>query len=82
MSPQAIRFCCPHCQASIKAPARLGGHNRNCPGCRAALTIPRTVPEDAGSILVILERDDRFALGTTLRSGLTANGAYRLRQSA
>jgi hypothetical protein len=55
MTPAAIRFCCPHCRARIKAAAPLAGHGRDCPACGRALRVPRPVREDSGPILVLWE---------------------------
>jgi DNA-directed RNA polymerase subunit RPC12/RpoP len=85
MSAASIRFCCAHCQASLKAPAELAGRNRNCPGCGGQIVVPRRIPEDAGAVLVLLESEERFALiaPRPLRYATPRTEMpYRLRQSA
>lgn len=58
MNASPIRFCCPTCQARIKAPAQLRGQGRNCPGCGNRFTVPRSACEDVGPILVSLESEE------------------------
>lgn len=62
MASNVIRFHCPHCWARIKAPLQLSGRSRTCPGCEQTFTVPRFIPDDAGPMLVVVERADRFAL--------------------
>ncbi len=50
---------CAHCNARIKAPVKLVGQVRPCPGCGQPLAIPLQVPPEAGPKIVF---DDR-ALG-------------------
>lgn len=47
-----VRCRCGHCGARIKAPARLVGQTRSCPGCRRSLPILPEGPEDEGPRIV------------------------------
>ena len=67
MNTDCIRFQSAKCRARMKAPLQLGGRNRNCPGCDQVLTVPRLMPQDAGPVLVLLEGEERFALGVRRR---------------
>jgi hypothetical protein len=40
LSIDDILFSCPYCAASLQAPARLQGTQRNCRNCGEALTVP------------------------------------------
>jgi hypothetical protein len=62
MNTTCIRFQCPSCRARIKAPLLLAGRNRSCPGCEQVLTVPRSMPEDAGPMLVAMEGMDYYKL--------------------
>lgn len=51
-------FCrCHGCGARIKAPARLLGQTRQCPGCKAPLVVRPEAPEDEGPKLVMDDRE-------------------------
>jgi len=63
MSTSCIRFQCPSCRAHIKAPLLLAGRTRSCPGCEHVFTVPRSLPEDAGPMLVAMEGIDHYKLG-------------------
>src|SRR2546422_9566360 len=63
MKSNAIHFPCPNCGARIKAPLQLNGQRRNCPGCSHTFIVPRLIPEDAEPVLVLVEANDRLALG-------------------
>jgi DNA-directed RNA polymerase subunit RPC12/RpoP len=45
-------FRCGGCQARIKAPFRLRGQRRSCPGCGHRVLVPFPRPADAGPVLV------------------------------
>jgi hypothetical protein len=45
----SIRFPCPHCGQSLKAPAEKSGATSSCPFCRQAVTVPATGTVSAGS---------------------------------
>jgi hypothetical protein len=75
MSSLALRFHCPQCHASIKAPHQLSGQRRNCPGCSHSFLVPRRLHEDAGPVLVPVEKEDRFVLGVRYQTGTGALGA-------
>ena len=85
MSATPIRFSCTHCHASIKAAAQLSGRAGGCPRCGNHIVVPRRIPEDAGSVLVLMEAENRFTLAVPrpLRYSRTSMAMpYRLRQSA
>jgi hypothetical protein len=67
MNTHSIRFRCPRCSARIKAPVQLAGQSRDCPGCSRAFTVPRFVTADVGPILVLIEGEERCALGVARR---------------
>jgi hypothetical protein len=80
MNARSIRFRCPKCSVRINAPVQLGGRNRSCPGCGHTLLVPRMIPEDVGTVLVVLESEERFSLGIAPRAG--AAKPYPARRSA
>jgi hypothetical protein len=51
----AIVFRCPACSARIKAPTRLVGEARLCPGCAHLFVVPTPVLRDAGPRLLLDE---------------------------
>ena len=55
-----ISFRCHSCNARIKAPDQLAGRSRPCPGCGAALVVPRRIPADAGAVLVAVDGGGDF----------------------
>jgi hypothetical protein len=67
MPTQAIRFRCPHCRSRIKAPAKLVGQRRDCPGCKLPFAVPRFMAEDAGPVLVPIEEHDHYTLAVVSR---------------
>lgn len=69
MKPNSVKFRCPECDVRIKASVQLVGRRHNCPACSQSFTVPPVIPEDAGPILVLLERADRFALSLAYRRG-------------
>ena len=85
MKSHAIHFPCPNCRARIKAPLQLNGQRRNCPGCSHTFVVPRLIPEDAEPVLVLVEANDRLAIGVSYRSRANpvwAKSRYLPRQSA
>jgi DNA-binding NtrC family response regulator len=49
---QALLLCrCPGCGSRIKAPAKLLGQTRNCPGCRRSFVVAVGAPDDEGPTL-------------------------------
>jgi hypothetical protein len=46
-------FRCPGCKARIKAPTRLIGEVRLCPGCAQLFVVPTPVPNDAGPVVLL-----------------------------
>jgi hypothetical protein len=69
MNTSTVSFRCPHCRSRIKAPVQLIGQSRACPGCKQALAVPRFPAEDAGPILVPIEKADRYTLALGPRYG-------------
>jgi len=67
MPASSIRFCCPSCDARIKAPIQLRGQTRVCPGCSHQFVVPRFVPQDEQPILVLVEGEERCSLGVAYR---------------
>jgi hypothetical protein len=51
MTPSFI-FRCRVCQARIKAPVRLLGQSRTCPGCGHRFIVQLQAPPEAGPLLV------------------------------
>jgi len=55
-APQKTIICrCPRCRARIKAPVRIIGKTRLCPGCQAPFVVAVRPPEDEGPKLVLEE---------------------------
>jgi DNA-binding response OmpR family regulator len=52
---KTIRCRCPACGARLKAPVRLFGQKRPCPGCKHSVVIALPPPEDEDSLLVMDE---------------------------
>jgi DNA-binding response OmpR family regulator len=50
---KSIRCRCPGCGSRIKAPVKIIGQTRNCPGCQHAFVIALPPPEDEGPMLVM-----------------------------
>jgi len=48
----SITIRCPSCQARIKAPLKLIGQWRACPGCRCRFVVQPQLPEEEGPVLV------------------------------
>ena len=63
-SSTSIRCRCPGCGSRIKAPIKLLGQTRTCPGCRAAVVLSIAPPEDEGTTLV---GEDRWHFGRPQR---------------
>ena len=63
-SSTSIRCRCPGCGSRIKAPIKLLGQTRTCPGCRAAFVLSLAPPEDEGTTLV---GEDRWYFGRPQR---------------
>jgi CheY-like chemotaxis protein len=47
-----IHLRCPGCNARIKAPFKLIGQKRTCPGCQQPLFIQMRAPDDSGPLLL------------------------------
>lgn len=43
----AIEFCCPSCQATVRAPESASGRKAHCPKCGCRCTVPDPFPENA-----------------------------------
>ena len=50
---ESIRCHCPACGSRIKAPVRLLGQKRPCPGCKHLFVVAVPPPEDEGAKLVL-----------------------------
>jgi hypothetical protein len=67
MTTRSVQFRCPHCRARIKAPAKLMGHTRACPGCDEGFAVPRILLEDCGPVRVPIEEYDCYRLAFAYR---------------
>ena len=58
LAAPSVLFCrCRGCGARIKAPVRMLGQTRQCPGCRAPLVVRPEAPEDEGPKLVMDDQE-------------------------
>jgi DNA-directed RNA polymerase subunit RPC12/RpoP len=48
----SVAFTCPTCSARLRAPARLIGKPRRCPGCRERVIVRPRIPDECGPVLV------------------------------
>jgi hypothetical protein len=51
--PTAVTFRCSCCRARIKAPFQIVGQSRACPGCGHNFVVPKVIPPDAETVLVL-----------------------------
>jgi hypothetical protein len=49
---ERISFECPYCNSRLRAPARCLGRSSPCPSCKKVVTVPASIPEESGPLLV------------------------------
>ena len=52
---KSFDFRCPTCASRLRAPVRLIGKARQCPGCREPIVIRPSAPAECGPMLVLEE---------------------------